>query len=199
VRPLGLIHPELGHPTDTYLLGDDLLVAPVVEHGARTRTHLVPPGRWVHWFTGETIAGPGEVTVDAPLGRLPLYLREGGIVPLLREDVDTLATASDPGVVSAADDPGELTFRVVGGPASTFALFDGGGLTQETTGGTLTLAWTPGREYTDDAWAEVLGRAGAPAQVRADGAPLAEGSDWTWSEGRLRVRLPGGARVTVEG
>ena len=35
-RALGLAYPELGvHPTDTYLFGDDLLVAPVVERGAR--------------------------------------------------------------------------------------------------------------------------------------------------------------------
>ena len=44
-RPLGLAYPELGvHPADTYLFGDDLLVAPVVERGARTAQRRLAPG-----------------------------------------------------------------------------------------------------------------------------------------------------------
>ncbi len=81
-RALGLARPELGlHPPDVYFFGDHLLVAPVVERGARTRDVPFPPGRWVDWFTGEVLQG--AQTVDAPLQKLPLYLEEGGIVPLL--------------------------------------------------------------------------------------------------------------------
>lgn len=195
VRPLGLVYPELGHPDDTYLLGDDLLVAPVVEKGATTRTHLVPEGRWVDWFTGELVTGPGEVTVDAPLGKLPLYLREGGVVPLLREDADTLATTNDATVQSVADDPGALTFRVVAGAASAFRLHDGSELAQEARGGVLTLRWLRGREFVEDAWVEVLGRSGPPSAVRDAEGNLAEGTDWTWDGDVLKVRVAGEVRV----
>jgi alpha-D-xyloside xylohydrolase len=51
VRALGLAYPELGvHPDDSYMLGDYLLVAPVIERGARERALVVPPGRFIHWF-----------------------------------------------------------------------------------------------------------------------------------------------------
>jgi alpha-D-xyloside xylohydrolase len=198
VRPLGLVYPELGHPHDTYLLGDHLLVAPVIVHGARTRTHLLPEGRWVDWESGEVHVGPGEITVAAPLAKIPLYLREGGIVPLLREDADTLATASEPGVESARDRPGTLGFRIMGGPASRFPLHDGGELEQEDREGVLRLRWQPGRELTGDARAEILGRSGAPRAVRFDGRSVAAGEDWDWSGGLLRVRLPAGSAVAIE-
>ena len=60
----------------TYLLGDDLLVAPVVEPGAETRALWLPEGEWVHLWTGEAFVG-GEVTVPAPLGQPPVFYRQG--------------------------------------------------------------------------------------------------------------------------
>lgn len=61
----------------TYLLGDDLVVAPVVYAGARTRTLYLPPGAWIDWWTGRRAAGPDVVTVPAPLERIPLFVRAG--------------------------------------------------------------------------------------------------------------------------
>lgn len=126
-RPLGLQYPELGvHPWDQYLFGDDLLVAPVMVHGARDRTVLFPPGRWIDWWTGEAYDGDQTQTVDAPLGILPLYQREGSIVPLLRPTIDTTApTTADASLVDSYDTtPGVLYPVVAAGEASTFALFD---------------------------------------------------------------------------
>jgi alpha-D-xyloside xylohydrolase len=60
LRPVGFAFPELGqHPPHDYLVGDDLLVAPVVVAGARTRDVVVPPGAWIDWFTGDVLTGPG--------------------------------------------------------------------------------------------------------------------------------------------
>ena len=78
-RALGLAYPELGvHPSDEYLFGDSLLVAPVLERGATSRSVLLPAGRWIDWWTGVVHDGGATITADAPLGTLPLYLREGG-------------------------------------------------------------------------------------------------------------------------
>jgi alpha-D-xyloside xylohydrolase len=127
-RALGLAHPELGlHPNDVYLLGDDLLVAPVVERGATRREVPLPPGGWIDWWTGERHEGGGAIVVDAPLDRLPLLLRAGGIVPLLRPTIDSLSPVADRDAVdSYATDPGVLYARAVpGDEPSSFDLFDG--------------------------------------------------------------------------
>ncbi len=160
MRALGLAHPELGvHPKFEYLLGDHLYVAPVVEHGARTRTLHLPPGAWVHWFTGARHQGPGEITVDAPLGSLPLFQREGSVVPLLRPTIDTMSptTAAAEQVDSyVTHGPGKLYARVA--PSSTpasFELFDGAVIVQRMEGERVVLGFTAGAEFVDGVELEV--------------------------------------------
>jgi sulfoquinovosidase len=78
VRHLMLDHPddrETFSLSDQYLLGPDLLVAPVVEEGALTRELYLPEGRWFHVWTGEAHDGPGWITVDAPIGSPPVFSR----------------------------------------------------------------------------------------------------------------------------
>jgi alpha-glucosidase (family GH31 glycosyl hydrolase) len=60
-----------------WLLGDDLLVAPVVEPGAHSRTLYLPPGGWIDVWTGDHVAGGRTLMVDAPLDRIPVFAREG--------------------------------------------------------------------------------------------------------------------------
>ena len=57
---------------DEFMMGDDLLVAPVMEKGAVTRKVVLPPGKWLA-DDGKTYIGPARITVDAPLGRLPHF------------------------------------------------------------------------------------------------------------------------------
>jgi alpha-glucosidase (family GH31 glycosyl hydrolase) len=80
MRHLALMYPD--DPTawtldQQYLLGPDLLVAPVVEPGAREWAVYLPPGEWRHWWSGVLYAGPGWLTVPAPLGQIPFFVREG--------------------------------------------------------------------------------------------------------------------------
>jgi alpha-D-xyloside xylohydrolase len=59
------------------------LVAPVVEAGARERAVRLPAGAtWRCAWTGETHPGGTTVTADAPLDRIPLYLRDGARLPI---------------------------------------------------------------------------------------------------------------------
>ena len=69
----------LGHQ---FLWGDDLLVAPVTRAGATAWPVYLPAGGWYDFWTGARHEGPGGVTVDAPLERLPLFVRAGAIVPM---------------------------------------------------------------------------------------------------------------------
>jgi alpha-glucosidase (family GH31 glycosyl hydrolase) len=57
-----------------YFLGDDLLVAPVVEPGATSLRVYLPLGEWVDPWTGDELAGPAIVTRAAPLEEIPVYV-----------------------------------------------------------------------------------------------------------------------------
>jgi alpha-glucosidase len=66
-----------------FLLGSHLLVAPVLEPGARSRRVYLPAGtRWYDFHTGEWHAGGREIEVAAPLERIPLFVADGGVLPL---------------------------------------------------------------------------------------------------------------------
>ncbi len=62
--------------TDEFLLGKTILVAPVLEKGARRRTIVFPPGLW-EAEDGSKVQGPRTLEVQAPLGRLPWYRKRG--------------------------------------------------------------------------------------------------------------------------
>lgn len=58
---------------DEFMIGDTLLVAPVIVEGAITRSVYLPPGTWFHVWTGTTYEGGREVMIDAPLGSPPVF------------------------------------------------------------------------------------------------------------------------------
>jgi alpha-glucosidase len=67
---------------DQYLVGPDLLVAPVVTEAAVKRRVYFPRGdAWVDWWTGKRYEGGTEAEVEAPLERLPLFARAGAAIP----------------------------------------------------------------------------------------------------------------------
>jgi alpha-glucosidase (family GH31 glycosyl hydrolase) len=76
LRPLAYGFPTGGYEQirDQFLLGNDLLVAPVLEQRAIKRQIVVPPGQWVG-DDDTLLEGPTTVWVDAPLTRLPWYRR----------------------------------------------------------------------------------------------------------------------------
>jgi alpha-glucosidase len=77
---------ELRDCEDAFLLGDALLVAPVLEPGRDRRTVRLPRGRWYDTATGRAYEGPGKVVVEAPLSRIPVLARAGAVLPVRGAD-----------------------------------------------------------------------------------------------------------------
>jgi alpha-D-xyloside xylohydrolase len=105
MRPMALAFqddPEAAHHVHQYLFGPDLLVAPVIQPGTH-RSVYVPAGEWIDYWSGEARTGPGVIEVEAPLARMPLFVRAGAILPRLPEGVQTLVerhAVMAPGVVA---------------------------------------------------------------------------------------------------
>jgi len=83
IRPLCLTDPSdprgwsIG---DAYGFGPALWVAPVLEDEAREREVALPRGEWIETWSGRQVRGGGEHVVDAPLERIPVWVRAGSIV-----------------------------------------------------------------------------------------------------------------------
>jgi alpha-glucosidase (family GH31 glycosyl hydrolase) len=83
VRPLALLQPgdhAAWSVADAFGFGPSLWVAPVLEEGAAEREVVLPRGRWVEAWSGEVVEGGCEVVVEAPLERIPVWVRSGSIV-----------------------------------------------------------------------------------------------------------------------
>ena len=78
---------------DQWLLGEDLLVAPIFP-GQRVRRVVLPPGVWRPLGGGAPLSGGQTIEIAAPLDLLPVYVRDGAVVPLAEPldhiDADTV-------------------------------------------------------------------------------------------------------------
>ncbi|MBP0616577.1 alpha-glucosidase [Jiella mangrovi] len=80
---------------DAYLLGRDLLVAPVWQAGETGRTTYLPAGeKWVHLWTGETFDGGEDASVEAPIGTPPVFFRQGSSFEALFAGLAALSAPS---------------------------------------------------------------------------------------------------------
>lgn len=74
--------PNVHELNDEFMLGDQMLVAPVVEQGARQRMIYLPKGDWYDFWTGEKQEGGRYFVREAPLDLCPIYVKAGTILPL---------------------------------------------------------------------------------------------------------------------
>jgi len=140
---------------DQYMLGDRLIVAPIVEESATTRDVHLPPGEYFEFTTGQhvVVSDDTPVTASAAVGEIPVFVPVGTMLVLLPPDVDTLAKGSAAGIVDlesvGADrelwlwPAGDDSFTEVSGGAYTWqgaSLAAGAVITSASQGGqTLTV------------------------------------------------------------
>lgn len=94
IRPLFLHYEEEQQFYDTqdaYLLGRDVLVAPVLEQGADTREVTLPDDEWIHLWTQQVYRG-GTVEVPAPLGQPPVFFRAKAEYSQLFQDLAAMSS-----------------------------------------------------------------------------------------------------------
>ena len=71
--------------SDEYLFGPDILVAPVIEYKARKRKVYLPMGAsWTDPYSGKTWQGGETAEIEAPLDRIPLFLKNGASLPVVK-------------------------------------------------------------------------------------------------------------------
>ena len=170
IRPLVLLHQ--GDPTTfgishTYCFGNEFLVAPMLTHQT-TRNVYLPTGNWLDFWTHERHAGGQAIDWhNNDQTKLPLFVLEGAVVPMLLSDVRTLCDANyvnDPQVSTAGTG---LQLQVYPGGDSGFRVFDGTDVQchGDSGAGNVTIA-SAARRVT----VRIL--ATEPASVRRDGAAV---------------------------
>ncbi|GGD42215.1 glycoside hydrolase family 31 protein [Muriicola marianensis] len=67
--------------TDEFIFGEQILVCPIQEPNAKGRRMYIPRGRWYDYWTNETLEGGTEKWVDADIDKIPIFIKEGAIIP----------------------------------------------------------------------------------------------------------------------
>ena len=67
---------------DQYMAGEYLLVAPLFA-GQKSRKVLLPQGKWFDFYTGEFVGDGQEITVTPGLDKIPVYVKDGAIIPMM--------------------------------------------------------------------------------------------------------------------
>ncbi len=73
--------------TDQYMMGPSLLVAPIFT-GEKSRTVVLPKGKWYNFYTGQYIGDGETITVASKLEQIPLFVKDGGIIPMIAAGED---------------------------------------------------------------------------------------------------------------
>jgi alpha-D-xyloside xylohydrolase len=104
---------EAENTGDEYLFGPAILVSPVTTQGATSRTVYLPRATWYDFWTGAKQEGGKRVEADAPLNKLPLFVRAGSIVPMGPKMEWTTEKPTDP-----------IELRVYPGADGDFTLYE---------------------------------------------------------------------------
>ena len=67
--------------SDEFIFGDSILVCPILEPNSKGRRMYIPRGNWYNFWTDEVVEGGREVWVDADLDSMPIFIKEGAVIP----------------------------------------------------------------------------------------------------------------------
>jgi alpha-glucosidase (family GH31 glycosyl hydrolase) len=130
MRAMWMQYPDDSNVTnlgDQFLWGADLLVAPVYEKGQASRKLYLPKGDWYDFWTNEKLEGGRPVSRQVDLGTMPLYVREGAIIPFdpVRQYTSQKVT-------------GNTTLKIYSGANGSYTLYEDDGSTGDYLKGAFT-------------------------------------------------------------
>ncbi len=194
-------HTVLEYPEDPrsataeyqYLLGREMLVAPVVEAGQRLRTLYLPKGEWVNFWSGDSLSGGQDVTVDA--SDIPILVRAGSVLPFKPEEETARWNWDDPQLLD-----GSLIWRVypsiTGVGEGSFTMRDGTSAHFHQHGSQASL---DGASKTMRQYEVILRTREEPAAIRLNGVRFAKytkasvnsqaSSQWWWNPSSSEVHM----------
>ncbi len=65
-----------------FMIGENLLVAPVVDEHSNFKKLYLPDGKWYDWWNNKVYEGNQWIIVSAPIDQIPIFIKQGGIVPM---------------------------------------------------------------------------------------------------------------------
>lgn len=162
-----------------FMIGDSLLVANVVEKGAKTRKVYLPEGELFYdYYTREAFEGGQTIEFPVDLGSIPMFVRSGGIIPMAINQLNNLAT----------EDVTGITILCAPDKDNTFDLYEDDGISKDyekgvylktriqmTSGEKTTLAFRQKGSYettVEDMYVDMIHREKAPFWVTLDGQEL---------------------------
>ena len=77
----GHIDPETFFREEEFFLGHNIMICPVSEPEKKTRRMYLTSGQWYNYWTDELVNGGSEITVDTPLDQIPIFIRQGAVIP----------------------------------------------------------------------------------------------------------------------
>jgi len=84
IKPLVYVDQEdvqTHYRSDEFIFGNQILVCPVQEPNAQGRRMYISRGKWFNFWDDTVVEGGKEIWVDAPLNKMPLFIKEGAIIP----------------------------------------------------------------------------------------------------------------------
>ena len=73
--------PHTHYRSDEFVYGEHILVCPIQEPNAKGRRMYIPRGNWYNFWTDEVVEGGKEMWVDADLNSMPIFIKEGAVIP----------------------------------------------------------------------------------------------------------------------
>lgn len=127
VRPLVYEYPVDKHVrniSDEYMLGSFVLVAPVIAPGKEAREVYLPDGDWYDYYTGEKYSGGRYILADAPLDKVPVFIKAGAIIPVADGEIRSTEDITED-KISILTYPGKGSFLHYQDDNETFAYRNG--------------------------------------------------------------------------